>query len=133
MAVEPHAKIASNRTTPRTALSNLDGYTLRWPPRFERVRVDLNGERSPGQKIQMGSVVDKCGLSRGRSDAQAAMQLSLNASTAAGAGAVASRDLPLKLAVTPFCQGLPGSISAASMPWATIWGLLSLGDKVRRS
>ncbi len=32
MAVDPHAKIASNRTTPKTALSILAGYTLRWPP-----------------------------------------------------------------------------------------------------
>jgi hypothetical protein len=32
MAVDPHAKIPSNRTTPRTVLSILDGYTLRWPP-----------------------------------------------------------------------------------------------------
>jgi hypothetical protein len=32
MAVDPHAIIASNRTTPKTALSILDGYTLRWPP-----------------------------------------------------------------------------------------------------
>src|SRR5262245_30362739 len=31
MAVDPHAKIASNRTNPTTALSILDG-TLRWPP-----------------------------------------------------------------------------------------------------
>src|SRR5262245_48233048 len=30
MVVDPHAKIASNRTTPKTALSILD--TLRWPP-----------------------------------------------------------------------------------------------------
>jgi hypothetical protein len=28
----PHAKIASNRTTPKTALSILAGYALRWPP-----------------------------------------------------------------------------------------------------
>jgi hypothetical protein len=32
MAVDPRAKIASNRTTPKTALSILAGYTLRWPP-----------------------------------------------------------------------------------------------------
>jgi hypothetical protein len=32
MAVDPHAKIASNRTTPKTALSVLDRYSLRWPP-----------------------------------------------------------------------------------------------------
>jgi hypothetical protein len=32
MAVDPLAKIASNRTTPKIALSILDGYTLRWPP-----------------------------------------------------------------------------------------------------
>lgn len=32
MAVDSHAKIASNRTTPNTALSILDGYTMRWPP-----------------------------------------------------------------------------------------------------
>jgi hypothetical protein len=32
MDVDPHAKIASNRTTPKTALSILDGYTLGWPP-----------------------------------------------------------------------------------------------------
>jgi hypothetical protein len=32
MAVDPHVKIASNRTTPKTALSILEGYTLRWPP-----------------------------------------------------------------------------------------------------
>jgi hypothetical protein len=32
MAVDPHAKIASNRTTHRTVLSTLDNYTLRWPP-----------------------------------------------------------------------------------------------------
>src|SRR5262245_58565681 len=31
MAIDPHAKIASNRTTPKTTLSILDGYTLRWP------------------------------------------------------------------------------------------------------
>jgi hypothetical protein len=31
MAVDPHSKII-NRTTPKTALSILDGYTLRWPP-----------------------------------------------------------------------------------------------------
>src|SRR5262245_51404770 len=29
MAVDPHVKIASNRTTPKTALSILEGYTLR--------------------------------------------------------------------------------------------------------
>jgi hypothetical protein len=32
MAVDPHAKIASNRTTPKTTLSILAGSTLRWPP-----------------------------------------------------------------------------------------------------
>jgi len=32
MVVDPNAKIASNRTTPKTALSILDGYTLRWLP-----------------------------------------------------------------------------------------------------
>jgi hypothetical protein len=32
MAVDPHAKIASNRTTPKTTLSILAGPTLRWPP-----------------------------------------------------------------------------------------------------
>jgi hypothetical protein len=31
-----------------------------------------------------------------------------------------SRNLPLKLSATPFCQGLPGSINAVPMPWATI-------------
>src|SRR4029453_17151602 len=31
-----------------------------------------------------------------------------------------SRNLPLKLSVTPFCQGLPGSINAIPMPCATI-------------
>jgi hypothetical protein len=31
-AIDPHTKIASNRTTPKTALSILDRYTLRWPP-----------------------------------------------------------------------------------------------------
>ena len=31
-----------------------------------------------------------------------------------------SRNLPLKLCVTPFCQGLPGSINAVPMPCATI-------------
>jgi hypothetical protein len=31
-----------------------------------------------------------------------------------------SRNLPLKLSLTPFCQGLPGSIRAVSMPWSTI-------------
>src|SRR5580704_17393039 len=31
-----------------------------------------------------------------------------------------SRNLPLKLSVTPFCQGLPGSINAVPMPCATI-------------
>src|SRR5262245_48568929 len=30
------------------------------------------------------------------------------------------RNLPLKLSVTPFCQGLPGSINAVPMPCATI-------------
>jgi hypothetical protein len=54
MAVDPHAKIASNRTTPRTALSNLDGYALRWPPRFERVRVDLNGDDLLVKKFKWG-------------------------------------------------------------------------------
>jgi hypothetical protein len=28
--------------------------------------------------------------------------------------------LPLKLSAAPFCQGLPGSINAVSMPWSTI-------------
>jgi hypothetical protein len=32
MAVDPHTKIASNRTTPKIALSVLDRYSLRWPP-----------------------------------------------------------------------------------------------------
>jgi hypothetical protein len=32
IAVNPHAKITSDRTTPKTALSILDGSTLRWPP-----------------------------------------------------------------------------------------------------
>src|SRR3954454_785562 len=31
-----------------------------------------------------------------------------------------SRNLPLKLSVTPFCQGLPGSIKAVPMPCSTI-------------
>src|SRR4029077_10118064 len=31
-----------------------------------------------------------------------------------------SRNLPLKLSVAPFCQGLPGSINAVAMPWSTI-------------
>ena len=31
-AVDQHAKIANNRTTPKTALSILDGSALRWPP-----------------------------------------------------------------------------------------------------
>src|SRR3954452_13254412 len=31
-----------------------------------------------------------------------------------------SRNLPLKLSATPFCQGLPGSISAVPIPCATI-------------
>jgi len=31
-----------------------------------------------------------------------------------------SRNLPLKLSATPFCQGLPGSINAVSIPCATI-------------
>src|SRR5258707_13886742 len=31
-----------------------------------------------------------------------------------------SRNLPLKLSVTPFCQGLPGSINAVPIPCATI-------------
>jgi hypothetical protein len=31
-----------------------------------------------------------------------------------------SRNLPLKLSATPFCQGLPGSINAVSMPWSAI-------------
>ena len=31
-AIDPHTKIASNRITPKTALSILDHYTLRWPP-----------------------------------------------------------------------------------------------------
>src|SRR5580704_3336696 len=31
-----------------------------------------------------------------------------------------SRNLPLKLSATPFCQGLPGSINAVPMPCATI-------------
>src|SRR5438552_8301172 len=31
-----------------------------------------------------------------------------------------SRNLPLKLSVTPFCQGLPGSINAVPMPCVTI-------------
>lgn len=31
-----------------------------------------------------------------------------------------SRNLPLKLSPKPFCQGLPGSINAVSMPFATI-------------
>src|SRR5258706_6950082 len=31
-----------------------------------------------------------------------------------------SRNLPLRLSVTPFCQGLPGSINAVPMPCATI-------------
>jgi hypothetical protein len=31
MAVDPHSKIV-NRTIPKAVLSNLDGYTLRWPP-----------------------------------------------------------------------------------------------------
>jgi hypothetical protein len=53
-----------------------------------------------------------------------------------------SRDLPLKFAVTPFCQALPGfDRSYANAVGATILdnsgldmnsGLLSLGDKVRR-
>ena len=30
-----------------------------------------------------------------------------------------ARNLPLKLSVTPFCQGLPGSINAVPMPCAT--------------
>src|SRR5262245_54161989 len=32
MVVDPHLKIGSNRTTPKIALSILEGYTLRWPP-----------------------------------------------------------------------------------------------------
>ena len=31
-----------------------------------------------------------------------------------------SRNLPLKLSATPFCQGLPGSINAVPIPCATI-------------
>src|SRR5256885_16629533 len=31
-----------------------------------------------------------------------------------------SRNLPLKLSVTPFCQGLPSSINAVLIPCATI-------------
>src|SRR4051794_10002091 len=31
-----------------------------------------------------------------------------------------SWDFPLKLSATPFCQGLPGSISAVPIPCATI-------------
>src|SRR5262245_49759975 len=50
-----------------------------------------------------------------------------------------SRNLPLKLSVTPFCQGLPGPINAVPMPCATIQdnsaldtnsGLLSLRRNV---
>jgi hypothetical protein len=32
MAIYPQAKIANNRITPKTTLSTLDGYTMRWPP-----------------------------------------------------------------------------------------------------
>jgi len=31
-----------------------------------------------------------------------------------------SRNLPLKLSLTPFCHGLPGSMNAVPMPWSTI-------------
>jgi hypothetical protein len=31
-----------------------------------------------------------------------------------------SRNFPLKLSLTPFCQGLPGSMNAVPMPWSTI-------------
>jgi hypothetical protein len=31
-----------------------------------------------------------------------------------------SRNLPLKLSVAPFCQGLPGSINAVSIPMLVI-------------
>lgn len=31
-----------------------------------------------------------------------------------------SRNLPLKLSPAAFCHGLPGSISAVSMPWSAI-------------
>src|SRR5882757_6343931 len=42
-----------------------------------------------------------------------------------------SRNLPLKLSPTPFCQGLPGSIRAVSMPWSTIHSQQRAGDELR--
>jgi hypothetical protein len=44
-----------------------------------------------------------------------------------------SRNLPLKLAATPFCQGLPGSTNAVPMPCMTVNGprnLLTLGRAI---